>query len=462
MIWTHVFFRYELCATAILIFAFSLWLTIYFRCIQIKCFKYAWRSLFLKINQHFDLGELTQSQALTLGLSGTIGIANIAIVSIAIIFAGPGSILWLLLSAFFGMSLKFCEATLGQKFRLIKNDQLCVGGPMVTMSKLLEQNSHNNKSAFNYFQSKSIKYIATIYSISLLVLIVIFGNIFQINQLVNVFSIQSQFNFFNPDYVPLVVIALLVSLVWNGKYNRLGYFLLRVVPFAFCAYIIFSLVIVLLNLDRLLDILIMIWLDAITWTANGYDNLFIFTIGTLMGLISHESGLGISSIAHASAKTDYPVRQGLIAMLEPFIDTVLICFLTALVLLMAMDSGFLPIGYAALNVKLAFEYFIPWFGPLFNFIMMLMTLSCLVSCYFYVGKLIQYIFNCKLSIYTLTGYCLIMYFGMKLTLVDLLPITILLMPLVILPNLVCILIYAKEIKKDLVVFLTNLDDSFIN
>ncbi|MDG2348719.1 MAG: alanine:cation symporter family protein, partial [Gammaproteobacteria bacterium] len=179
-------------------------------------------------------------------------------------------------------------------------------------------------------------------------------------------------------------------------------------------------------------------------------------------LISHESGLGISSIAHASAKTDYPVRQGLIAMLEPFIDTILICFLTALVLLMAMDNGFLPIGYASLNVKLAFEYFIPWFGPLFNFIMILMTLSCLVSCYFYVGKLIQYIFNCKLSIYTLTGYCLIMYFGMKLALVDLLPITILLMPLVILPNLVCILIYAKEIKKDLVVFLTNLDDSFIN
>ena len=462
MIWSHVFFRYELCIVAIIIFLFSLWLTIILKCPQIKCFKQAWKSLLLKFNQDFNQGEFTQAQALTLGLSGTIGIANIAIVSFCVIIAGPGSVLWLMLSAFLGMSLKFCEGTLGQKFRILKCDQLYVGGPMVTISKVLLQDKEPSQTRLNLLKNHFLKGVANVYTLALLVMILIFGNVLQMNQLLNIFSSQNQFQFIDINYIPFAMMLLLVSLVWNGKFNRLGYFLSRVLPCAFITYIIFCLVIVLLNLDKILDILIMIWLDAITWTAHGYDNLFIFTIGTLMGMISHESGLGISSIAHASAKTDFPVRQGLIAMLEPFIDTILICFLTALVLLIAMESGFLPTGYASLNVKLAFEYFIPWYGPIFDLIMMLLSISCLVSCYFYVGKLIQYIFNLRLSIYTLIAYCLIIHLGTKLSLIDLLPVTILLLPFVILPNLFCIFIYAKEIKKDLVVFLTNLDYSLVD
>lgn len=460
MIWSYAFYRYELCILAIIIFTFSLWLTFYLRFIQVRYFRYAWSILFDKINQHLDLGEISQIQALSLGLSGTIGIANIAIVSAAIIIAGPGSVLWLIISAFLGMSMKFCESTLGQKFRLFINHQIYIGGPMVTLERLLDDSPSKENEVSQFFKKKLIRLVTNVYSISLLIIILIFGNLFQINQLVDIFQTYDDSLFIDIKYLPFLLMFLIISLVWNGKYNRLGYFLARVIPIAFSTYIVFSIAIVLLNFDKLLDVVILIFKDAFFITNHGYENLFIFTIGILLGMISHESGLGVSSIAHASAKARYPVRQGLIAMLEPFIDTMLICLLTALVLLIALDDGFMPSGYSSLNIKLAFVHFIPWFSVWFDIIMTLLTLSCLVSCYFYSGKIIQYIFNFKLSIYTLFFYFLLLYSGTQIYLVDLLPIVVFILPFVVIPNVISILLYAKDLKKDLIAYLTNLDDSF--
>ena len=172
--------------------------------------------------------------------------------------------------------------------------------------------------------------------------------------------------------------------------------------------------------------------------------------------------MGISAIAHSSAKARYPVRQGLIAMLEPFIDTILICSTTSIILMMALEQGFLPIGYSAMNIKLAFEFFIPWFGNIFDVIMTLLTLSCLVSCYFYIGKLLQYLLNVKISIYTMIAYCFFIYYGTIINPIDILPVMVCLIPFIIIPNLITLGINAKDIKKDLLVYLTNLEDTFID
>lgn len=456
MIWSHIFFRYELCVLAIVTFVFGMWLSLYLRFMQVRYFKHAWSNLKAKIDQKIDVGEISQAQALTLGLSGTIGIANISIVSACIIIAGPGSVFWLLLSAFFGMSIKFCEATLGQKYRLLKNNQFYIGGPMVTLDRLLNDTVAEN----NRFKKYSIHLISTLYTVSLICIILTFGNLFQINQLLDLFYNEGYIAASFIQYVPYALILLIVSLVWNGKFNRLAYFIARIIPLAIITYLIFSVAIIILNLDRLLDIFIIILTDAFTFKGQGYDNLFVFVIGVLLSMISHESGLGISAIAHASAKARYPVKQGFIAMLEPFIDTILICFITSIVLLMALDQGFLPVGYTAMNIKFAFEFFIPWFGSIFNLIMTLLTLSCLISCYFYLGKLIQYMININLSIYTMILYCILIYLGSKIELVNILTLIIWLVPLVIIPNILTIAMHVKEIKQDLVIYFTNLDDGF--
>lgn len=462
MIWSHVFFRYELCFIALIVFIFSLWLTLYLRFIQIRYFSHAWSLLNSKIKKSFDLGEISQAQALTLGLSGTIGIANIAVVSACIVIAGPGSIFWLIVSAIVGMTIKFCEATLGQKFRIEKNNHIFIGGPMVTLDRSLDEGQFKNPFISKKIKKVGVDIISIAYTLSLLIIILIFGNLFQMNQLGDIFKDEYTLSLIQINHLPYMVIFLIMTLVWNGKFNRLAYFVARVIPVAISIYIIFCLSIILVNLDRFLDLIVVIFKDAFTIRANGYDNLFVFVIGILLGMVSHESGLGISSIAHASARVRYPVHQGFIAMLEPFIDTILICFCTAFVLLIAMEQGFQPTGFSSLNVKLAFEFFIPWFGLPFNLIMTLLTLSCLVSSYFYVGKLIQYLLSINLSLYTLLIYSVLIYVGAFVQIIDLIPIILYVLPFVILPNLACIAMNIKDLRKDIIVYLTNLDDSFVD
>lgn len=458
MLWSYAFFRYELCSVAIVTFLFSIVITIYLRFLQIDQLKHSWFLLKTRVNAHLEQGEISQAQALTLGLSGTIGIANISVVAACIIIAGPGSIFWLILSAFFGMSLKFCEATLGQKHRLCNENELYIGGPMVVLDKLLDE----DKKSSSHLKTLFLKCITVLYTLSLLGIILFFGNLFQVNQLLDVLQENTLLTINFIQYLPYVLIFLIISLVWNGKFNRLAYFIARIIPIAILTYLSFCFAIILLNLDQLIDIFIIILKDAFTLRNQGYDNLFVFVIGVLLGMISHESGLGISAIAHSSARSAYPVRQGFIAMLEPFIDTILICFLTAIVFLMAIEQGFLPIGYSSLNIKLAFEFFIPWFGVIFDIIMLLLTLSCLISCYFYSGKLMQYLFNARISIYTMIVYCGLIYLGTNVELIEFLPAMVWLIPFVIVPNLIIIGLNIKDIKKDLVVYFTNLDDSVTN
>lgn len=462
MIWSVVFFKYELCLLAVLVFLFSIWLTVSLNFVQVRCFRLAWITLFEKINKAVDMGEISQAQALTLGLSGTVGVANIAIVSFCIVLAGPGTIFWLILSAFLGMSIKFSEATLGQKYRYIQHHQFYIGGPMVTLSRLFQEQP-NLKSRNNFITLKKIsRFVGILYALTLLCMVIILGNLFQVNQIINIFNQHNLFNFNYSFSMPIILIIAMVMLAWNGKFNRLAYFLARVIPFIITLYLVISLSITLLYFDRVLDILVLIVRSAFSSNQSWESNAFIFVVGVLLGMVSHESGLGISAIAHASAKTHSPVKQGLVAMLEPFIDTILVCFLTAMVLLIAMDQGFKPNDYLAVNIKLAFIYLIPWTGILFNVIMLMLAISCLISCYFYVGKLMQYLFNVRLSIMTLFLYCVLIYLSAELDLAKLSSIILYLLPFVIIPNLFTIGMNIRNLKHDLVIYQSCLDDGLSN
>lgn len=459
MIWSQVLFRYEFSILSVIIFTFSLWLTFYFRWIQYRYFKHAWCILFSRYNEVLDSGEISQTEALTLGLSGTIGIANIALVSTAIIGAGPGIVFWLLCSAFLGMCIKFIEATLGQKYRYIKNSQYYIGGPMVTFQNLLTYNNEGS-SKFNRYKNISIQFISQLYAISLVGIIIIFGNIFQVSQAMDIITNHYQIIEVYYDYIPYLLCALLVGLIWKGKYNRLAYFLAKVLPFILLIYILFSVTIILQHLDRIMDILILIIRDAFGTNHDWSTRILVFVVGTMMGMISHESGLGISSIAHASAQTRHPIRQGLVAMIEPFIDTICISFTTAMVLLLAIDQGFIPDGYSSINIKNAYLFFIPWFGPLFNGLVLLLTLACLVSSYFYIAKLMNYLFKIKISIYTLCLFCILILITPMIELSWTIPFIKVIAPLVIIPNLISLLVNAKKIKQDLLAYLSNLEDGF--
>ena len=265
------------------------------------------------------VGEVTHFQALTAALSATVGLGNIAGVAVAIAIGGPGATLWMILAGFLGMSTKLVEATLGVKYREVGEDGKIYGGPMYYLKKGLKEKNIGGLG----------KVLAGLYAVFVVGGSFGGGNMFQSNQAASqlkvLFGVENGFWFG-------VLMAILVGVVIIGGIKRIGQVTERVVPFMGILYIGAAIVIIVMNYEVVPQGIHDIWTSAFGNKAVVGGVIGVMIQGFRRAAFSNEAGVGSASIAHAAVKTRFPASEGIVASIGPFVDTVVICSMTALVI----------------------------------------------------------------------------------------------------------------------------------
>ena len=295
----------------------GIFFTVYLGFPQIKYFKHGWRILSGRYVKEDTKGETTPFQALTTALSGTVGTGNIGGVALAIFLGGPAAIFWMWITAFFGMTTKFVEVTLAHKYRETLPDGSISGGPMYYIENGL-----------------NMKWLAILFSVCLLLMCLGTGNMPQISSIAVVMN--DTFNI--PKFVTGAVLAILLWMVIIGGIKRIAQIASKLVPFMAFWYLVGSFAVIISNYENIIPSLQSIFIHVFTPAAAvggflGASVAAALTRGVNRGLYSNEAGQGSAPIAHASSKTENPIEEGMVSILEPFIDTIIICTITGLVIL---------------------------------------------------------------------------------------------------------------------------------
>lgn len=295
----------------------GLFFTIYLKFPQVRFFKHAWLVVTGKYDKESDPGDTTHFRALTTALSGTVGTGNISGVAFAIFLGGPAALFWMWVTAFLGMTTKFVEVTLSHKYRVKTEDGTMAGGPMYYMDRRL-----------------NMKWLAVAFAIATVISSFGTGNLPQSNGIAQ--SIEATFGF--EPWAVGSVLGILLALVILGGIQRIAAFTARVVPVMAVIYLIGALAVIFANLDNIGPSFASVISDAFTGSAAaggflGASLAYAFNRGVNRGLFSNEAGQGSAPIAHAAAKTKEPASEGMVSLLEPFIDTIVICTITGLVIL---------------------------------------------------------------------------------------------------------------------------------
>lgn len=295
----------------------GLFFTIYLGFPQIKYFAHGWRILSGKYIKPGTEGETTPFQALTTALSGTIGTGNIGGVALAIFLGGPAAIFWMWVVAFLGMTTKFVEVTLAHKYREKLPDGSIAGGPMFYIENGL-----------------NMKWLAVIFSVCLLMMCIGTGNMPQINNI----ALVMNDTFDIPKWLTGLVLAILLWMVIIGGIKRIAQIASKLVPFMAFWYILGALAVIIGNYENIIPSLKLIFGHIFSPAAAvggflGASVAAALTRGVNRGLYSNEAGQGSAPIAHATSKTENPIEEGMVSILEPFIDTIVVCTLTGLVIL---------------------------------------------------------------------------------------------------------------------------------
>ncbi|MEX0857493.1 MAG: sodium:alanine symporter family protein [Balneolaceae bacterium] len=319
----------------VVLLGFGIFITLRLGFVQIRRFTHGIKSVMGKYDDPDDEGDVNHFQALTTALSATVGIGNIAGVAIAIHYGGPGALFWMWITAFFGMAIKYTECTLAVKYRIQNEDGSVSGGPMYYIEKGLGANW---------------KWLAIFFAAMAVICSFLTGNAVQANTVAD--TMYS--SFLIPGWITGLVTATLVGVVIIGGIKRIGQVTARLMPIMALIYVLGALIILMLNAGDVIPAFGTIVSSAFTPEAGLFgvgSGAFLTTLvwGIKRGLFSNEAGQGSAPIAHGAAKTDEPVREGVVALLEPFIDTLVVCTMTGLVIVstgvweerhdMAFDPG---------------------------------------------------------------------------------------------------------------------------
>ena len=303
----------------------GIFFTLYLKFPQIRYFTFALRVVRGKFDKKGDQGDTSHFQALTTALSGTVGTGNIAGVAFAIHLGGPAALFWMLVTAMVGMTTKFVEVTLSHKYREKISDGTMSGGPMYFMKN----------ADFRLFGNKvNLKWVGILFAFATVLSSFGTGNLPQINSISN--SMLASFGI--NKMLTGGILAILLGAVIIGGIKRIAKITEKLVPFMAVVYILGAFSVILFNYENIIPSFISIFAEVFSGSAAvggflGASISFAISRGVNRGLYSNEAGQGSAPIAHASAKTNEPVSEGLVAILEPFIDTIIICTITGLVLL---------------------------------------------------------------------------------------------------------------------------------
>lgn len=296
----------------------GIFFTIYFGFPQLRFFKHAIEVVMGKYDDGSKKGEISHFQALCAALSATVGLGNIAGVAVAISLGGPGAVFWLWVAGFIGMATKFTEVTLALKYREVSEKGTVHGGPMFTIKNGL---------------SKKFYPLAWIYALFTILSSFGAGNMFQSNQMASVLNTSLNI----PTWASGLVFCLFATMVLVGGIKRIGKVTEKLVPVMVAIYVFGALGILFMNAGNLGAIFSQILTDAFTGTAavGGFAGVAfkeVVIMGIRRATFSNEAGMGSAAMAHSAAKSE-PIQEGIVALLEPFIDTIVICTITALALL---------------------------------------------------------------------------------------------------------------------------------
>ena len=354
----------------------AIFFTFWYRWINVRGLKHSINVIRGKYDNPEDTGEISHFRALTSALSATVGLGNIAGVAIAIQLGGPGAVFWMLIAAVFGMTAKFSSCTLSQLYRQTNADGSISGGPMYYVDIGLKQMGGS--------WAPLGKVLAIMYALMVMGGAIGVGNMFQVNQTAEAF--RSTFGLSaGANWIIGIVIAILVGAVIIGGIKRIGAATSKIVPAMCGLYVCVSILIIFMNFTKLPEALGLIFSMAFTGNAfyGGFFGVLVW--GIKRASFSNEAGLGSAAIAHAAAKTEEPVREGIVAMIGPFIDTIIVCLMTALVVIITgtwNDPSLSQSDGVTLTTK-AFESAIGWFPLILTVSIGLFAYSTMISWAYY-------------------------------------------------------------------------------
>lgn len=421
----------------------AIYFTIKNKFVNVKGFKHALELVRGDYDDPNDKGEVSHFQALVTALSGTVGLGNIAGVAVAVTIGGAGATFWMILAGLLGMSTKFVECTLGVKYREISEDGVVSGGPMYYLSKGLNLKGKGGLG----------RVLAIFFAVLCIGGSFGGGNMFQANQAFAQLTSLTEFSFL-ADYGAGfgAVLAILVGIVIIGGIKSIANVTDKIVPLMVGIYVLSALTIIFLNIGNIGDAFGQIFSGAFSPDAAKGGIIGVLIVGFQRAAFSNEAGVGSASIAHSAAKTDEPVSEGIVALLEPFIDTVVVCTMTALVLIF---TGFAndPQGLAGAELtSAAFESSLGgWSRYVLAFAAVLFAFSTMISWSYYGLKAWTYLFGTsKAADYSYKGIFLIfIVVGASASLGAVIDFSDMMILGMAFPNILGLYFFADEIKADM-------------
>ncbi len=402
----------------------------------------------IKVEGHH--GEVSHFQALTAALSATVGLGNIAGVAVALSIGGPGATFWMILAGLLGMASKFAECTLGVKYRDVAEDGTVYGGPMYYLTKGLKEKGMGGLG----------KILAVFFAVMVIGGSFGGGNMFQANQasaqFIKLFGITNA----NAGIYFGIVMALIVAVVIIGGIKRIASVTEKIVPFMAVIYVGAALVILAIDYKLIPDALGLIFDGAFTGAGVAGGFIGVIIQGFRRGTFSNEAGVGSAAIAHSAVRTRFPASEGIVALLEPFVDTVLICTMTALVLVITnIKGGFFEYGVEVKQgveiTATAFDSVIPHFSIVLTIAVILFAFSTMISWSYYGMQGWKFLFG-KGKVTDLVYKLLFLIFvviGASISLGAVINFSDAMIFAMVVPNMIGVIILSPKIKEELAKYL---------
>lgn len=421
--------------------------------INFRGFKHAILITAGKYDKPEDEGEVTHFQALTAALSATVGLGNIAGVATAVTLGGPGATFWMIVAGFIGMSSKFVECTLGQLYRETRPDGRVMGGAMYYLSRGLKQRGLGPLGAVLGFVFAVLCVGGSFAG----------GNSYQVNQ--SLAAVQQAFPLIGEyAWVYGLVMAVMVGVVIIGGIRRIAAAAETIVPTMCGIYVAAAVVILLMNAQHVPQAFGLIFTKAFTMEAGIGGLIGTMVVGFQRAAFSNEAGVGSAAIAHATAKTEYPAREGLVALLGPFIDTVVICTMTALVIIITEVSGSIPEGQQAAYeaakgagiTSMAMDSHIGGFRYVLAICVILFAFSTMISWSYYGERCWAYLFGDNASMSYRVVFVIFTFLGSIVSATNVLDFGDLMILGMAIPNIIGVVLLSGIVRKELDGYWTKL------
>ncbi len=417
----------------------GLFFTLRYGFINLRLFRHSIQVIRGKFDKAEDTGEVTHFQALTSALSATVGLGNIAGVAIAVSVGGPGAVFWMWFTAFFGMSMKFTSCTLAHLYRRVHEDGRVMGGPMVYLEEGMKD------------VSPRLAPLGKIFALVFAVLIILAafgaGNMFQVNQTASLIDLT----FFGGDGSAAVkigvglIMSILAGGVLIGGIPRIGEVTARLVPFMCVFYCGVCAIIILMNVTEVPRLLAEIVTSAFNPEAMFGGFIGVLVQGMRRAAFSNEAGLGSAAIAHAAARTDEPVREGIVAMIGPFIDTIVVCSMTALTIL--ITGAHLEAGMEGVQITaVAFSQLGLFADYGLCLAVFVFAYSTMIAWGYYGERGAEYLFGLRAILPYRVLYVLTIVIGPLLSLGAVLDFADMLLLSLAFPNIIGMAIISKKVK----------------